>query len=158
MRQTARSLSARAKLALAGSRRTRLQLPAQKQHLSPHGARRDASHNNPLAYGPGTDIGYLNGMKSNGGAVYGGSIFNTALPNQATALPDQLSQTVAPQLTQFTQSLTKADTGLGQFSGGLGDALKACSAGLEVEAAEVEAGLVASSAGSAACSASPRAA
>jgi tape measure domain-containing protein len=77
------------------------------------------------AYGPGTDIGYRNGLLANGGSIYGGSVFNTALPDPTTQLAS-----VTPQLTTFTQSLTKADTGLGQFSGGLGDALKGILGGL----------------------------
>jgi hypothetical protein len=73
------------------------------------------------AYGPGTDIGYRNAMLARGGSIYGGSVFNTALPNQ---IPNQLAENVAPQLNTFTQSLTTANSGLGQFSGSIGDLAK----------------------------------
>jgi hypothetical protein len=35
----------------------------------------------PRAYGPGTNIGWRNGLLANGGTIEGGSVFNTAFPN-----------------------------------------------------------------------------
>jgi len=42
---------------------------------------RNFSAADPRAYGPGTNIGWRNGIMANGGTVEGGSVFNTAFPN-----------------------------------------------------------------------------
>jgi hypothetical protein len=65
---------------------------------------KDFASADPRAYGPGTNIGYMHDLEKRGGAVVGGSIFNTApppmparpMPANRLGEPKQSSTPVAP--------------------------------------------------------------